>query len=184
MVSSYFRSSQGISWSFVSYFTMLFETDCPKNDIWRWWWLTWKYLTWHRLTHDIFFFLHIEFLVCVASKTEVSTNFENLEKDFLAAYGLVGNFHAYLITGFTHTFTNKDYYNTTDPSGKTPSPPTPPGGCVMLDTWLNALITKGPSDSMCSADTSVVSSNFCPDFIPSCNTLPTATPTPVHNELR
>jgi hypothetical protein len=118
----------------------------------------------------------------VANNSEVSTNFENLEKVILAAYGQVTNFHAYLINGFTHTFTNKDYYNTTDPSGKTPSPP---GGCVMLDTWLNALITKDPSASICIAD-SENSTNFCPNLIPSCDTLPTAIPTatPVHDELR
>lgn len=116
----------------------------------------------------------------MANNAKVSTKFEDLEKDILVAYGKVTNFHAYLVDGGTHTFTNKIYYNTTDPSGKTPSPPTPPGGCVMLDTWLNALITtgKGPSASMCIAD----SENFCPDFIPSCDTLPTATP--VHDELR
>lgn len=119
----------------------------------------------------------------MASKAKVSENFENLEKDILAAYGQVVNFHAYLITGFTHTFTNKKYYYTTDPSGRSLS--SLPSSCVKLDSWLN---DKTPGPSMCVRDSNN-DTNFCPYKIPSCmpinpTTVPTATSILAHEDLR
>lgn len=102
--------------------------------------------------HIIFYlFLHTDFLKCLAGG--FFPQFQKLEKGILEVYSKldVGNFRAYLVDGLVHTFTNKVYYYTTDPSSKTF---TSPGVCIYLSTWLNDLINnQRPDDSMCIADT-------------------------------
>jgi len=120
--------------------------------------------------HLIFYlFLHTDFLKCLTGG--FSLQFQKLEKGILEVYSKleVGNFRAYLVDGLVHTFTNKVYYYTTDPSSKTF---TSPGVCINLSTWLNDLINnQRPDDSMCIADTA--NEIFCKKSVdpvfPSCN---------------
>lgn len=111
------------------------------------------------------FILHIDLLRCLAATVH---GFETFELNILSRYLYKPhpNFYAYLVNADTHTFTNKDYYYTTDPSGK--SSKSTPTGCFKLSTWLNGLMTLDePYPSMCIVD-STNTTNFCPGAIKTC----------------